>query len=146
MTLFKELSQKDIDFNRIENVIKHDAALALSLIQYINSAAVGVRARVNSIRHALALLGANVLKKWIAVAVVGTTGHRSHQELLTILLTRARFSECLACAAQMSDRAYEAFSIGLLSGINVLLNCPMVDAVKLVPVADEVGRVLNGDR
>ena len=56
LRLLQAVSKTDLEVRELETLIKNEAAVCYRLLQYLNSAAVGVRNEVHSIRHAIALL------------------------------------------------------------------------------------------
>ena len=55
--LIASLAQEDISFAKISDLIEKDTVLAGNVLRLVNSALYGLRGTVNSIRHAVALLG-----------------------------------------------------------------------------------------
>ncbi len=51
------LAHEDVSFAKIADLIEKDTVLAGNMLRLVNSAAYGLRGTVNSIRHAIALLG-----------------------------------------------------------------------------------------
>src|SRR5262249_6072438 len=57
LQLLREIHRPHADPAEIERVIKQEVALAYKLLTYVNSAAFGFRQRIQSVGHALVLLG-----------------------------------------------------------------------------------------
>jgi HD-like signal output (HDOD) protein len=55
--LISSLAQEDVSFAKIADLIEKDTALAGNVLRLVNSALFGLRGTVNSIRHAISLLG-----------------------------------------------------------------------------------------
>lgn len=55
--LIASLAQEDVSFAKIADLIEKDTALAGNVLRLVNSALYGLRGTVNSIRHAISLLG-----------------------------------------------------------------------------------------
>ena len=75
LRLIAEVSEPEINLDRLEKVIKSDVALSMKLLKHLNSAGFGFSRKIDSIKHALALLGEQPVKKWamtIALASVAT--------------------------------------------------------------------------
>jgi HD-like signal output (HDOD) protein len=60
--LIASLAADDISFARIADLIEKDTVLAGNILQLVNSALYGLAGTVNSIRHAVSLLGINKLR------------------------------------------------------------------------------------
>jgi EAL and modified HD-GYP domain-containing signal transduction protein len=145
MRLLTALGQAEIDFSDVESIIKSDAVLASSLLKYLNSAALGMRQSITSIRHALTLLGERPLRKWgTLVAFAGMCDGKPH-ELLVASLVRAHFCEGVASAIGQEVQAIDYFLVGLLSTIDAVTDRPMPDALASVSVSEAVRRTLLDD-
>jgi HD-like signal output (HDOD) protein len=60
--LLAGLAREDISFIRLADIIEKDTVLAGNVLRLVNSALYGRRATVNSVRHAVSLLGINKLR------------------------------------------------------------------------------------
>lgn len=60
--LIANLAQQDVSFAKVAELIEKDAVLAGNLLKLVNSAMYGRRGTINSIRHAVAMLGVNKLR------------------------------------------------------------------------------------
>jgi c-di-GMP phosphodiesterase len=124
----------------LEQVIDRDVGLSVKLLRYINSAHVGMRGSITSIRQAVMMLGSRGVSRW-ALLVALTGGPSAPRELSVVGLTRARMCELLG-----SDRedvaSDQLFTVGLLSVADALLEVPLETIVDELPLADEVGAAL----
>jgi c-di-GMP-related signal transduction protein len=132
------------DFARLEDVIKHDASLCYRLLRFLNSAWFGFRSEVKSIRHALSLLGANEVRKWVSVVALAALAEDKPQSILIHSMCRARFHELLAPRVGMQAHAMDLFMQGLLSCMDAILGRPLASVLSEVPLADEVKMSLLG--
>jgi len=60
--LIASLAQEDVSFAKIAELIEKDTVLAGNVLRLVNSALYGLRGTVNSIRHAVSLLGLSKLR------------------------------------------------------------------------------------
>lgn len=60
--LIATLAHEDVSFIQVANLIEKDTVLAGNVLRLVNSALYGRRATINSVRHAVALLGVNKLR------------------------------------------------------------------------------------
>ncbi len=124
----------------LEQVIDRDVGLSVKLLRYINSAYVGMRGSITSIRQAVMMLGSRGVSRW-ALLVALTGGPSTPRELSVVGLTRARMCELLG-----SDRkdveGDELFTVGLLSVADALLDVPLETIVEELPLAGEVEAAL----
>jgi EAL and modified HD-GYP domain-containing signal transduction protein len=124
----------------LEQVIDRDVGLSVKLLRYINSAYVGMRGSITSIRQAVMMLGSRGVSRW-ALLVALTGGPSTPRELSVVGLTRARMCELLG--SEREDVASDQlFTLGLLSVADALLEVPLETIVDELPLADEVGAAL----
>lgn len=138
LRFLREINQPDTDFGRLEDIIKQDVALSVKLLRYINSAWFGLSHRVNSIRHALVLLGARGLRQWATLVTVTSLGSDRPTELVTTCLQRAWFCEFLAPLAGLAGRESDLFLVGLLSSLDALIGRPLDELLNEIAVPIEV--------
>ena len=122
-------------FEEMQELLGSDPGLSLRLLRYINSAAVPLRHRVSSLRQALMLVGANTVRQWIMLVLLGDAGAR-RPAVLASGLVRARLCEALARDAR--EPCESAFLAGLLSVCDALFDTPLDDVIAPLPLADEV--------
>ena len=134
-----KLSSTDdyMDFREISSVISSDVALSYKLLRILNSAAVGLR-NVSSIAIAVAYLGEESLKKWIAVLALRGIGEDKPLELVRMSLIRARFGELLAPHFRIKRDLRQVFLVGMLSLLHIALDMSKEQLVEEIAVADDI--------
>jgi c-di-GMP phosphodiesterase len=118
-----------VGFEQLERMISQDAGLAHKLVRLSNSAFIGVRQEVSSVRQALMLLGTVAVRRWAMLLVLAGLNDRPHH-LLGLGLLRARLCELLATGDVESERA---FTVGLFSVVDALLATPMGELLDDLP-------------
>ena len=142
--VLQEIHQRQMDFRRLEQIIKQDVSLSYKLLRYINSAYFGLRNRINSIKQALLLLGQAEIKKWLSLITLAGMGTDKPGELVVHTITRAKFCESLAPHAGLLRRADDLFLVGMLSLMDAFLDRPLSDLLIEVPINDEIkGAILE---
>lgn len=112
-----------IDFNTIEDILRVEPALSYRLLQLAALGRFGETKRdVRSIREALVLMGAERLRSWLPALMLRPEG-RAIDSHLPAVLSRARLAELLAYERD-PEWAPAAFTAGMISGFDVLLNIP----------------------
>jgi EAL and modified HD-GYP domain-containing signal transduction protein len=143
--LLIELSRSSTDLGEIERLVMAEASLCYRVLRLVNSAGLGICGQTTSIRQALFLIGEDQFRKLVAVASAtsfGKTFNRS-PELILLALQRARFCELLAPVAKQLPG--EQYLIGLLSAFDAILQIPMEQLLKMLPLRGEAAGVLRGD-
>src|SRR5262249_34244508 len=123
-----------------EQVIDRDVGLSVKLLRYINSAYIGMRGSITSIRQAVMMLGSRGVSRW-ALLVALTGGPSAPRGVSVMGRARARM-----CGLLGSDRddvgGDQLFTAGLLSVADALLDVPLETIVDELPLADEVSAAL----
>jgi EAL and modified HD-GYP domain-containing signal transduction protein len=141
LNLMNALSRKDASIAQLESIIVQDVGLSVTLLRYMNSAAVGLSRRVSSIREAIVYLGMETIRSF--AYLVSLTAHSQEPaELARIGMIRGRMMEMLATALGHDDPPAH-FTVGLLSVADALLSVPMdVLLDELDELDDSVKRAL----
>lgn len=135
------LVRKEAPLDEVELVLKKDAALGLSLLRIINSAAMGLRQPVTSLRQVVQLMGYQKLARWAAMLM--TSASQSTTSLLgASAVVRGRMMELLAQNNMTGDEAGSAFLVGLLSQLDRLLGTPMARVLDRLALDAEVSAAL----
>jgi len=139
------LVESDADSAEIETHIKRDVSLSLNLLRLVNSAAVGVH-RIDSLRQALMVLGRKQLANWLQVMLYTQSKENapSARPLLMLATTRGKLMELVALHHRPGNRAIadSAFTVGIMSLMDVLFGMPMAEIVRQIPVVEEIGDAL----
>ena len=117
--LLGALYKDEPDVDELVSVISADPGLAVSLLKVVNSPIYKASSRITSIKEVVLRLGLKNLRRW--VALVGIVNSAS-PEAARIILTRAQ--TCFELASRSRSKPVEpaqAFLVGLLSGVDVLI-------------------------
>jgi EAL and modified HD-GYP domain-containing signal transduction protein len=139
-----EVNQPNVNLERLEKIIRSDVSLSYKLLRYVNSAYFGLRHKVESIRHALALLGENEVRKWASLVALGNMGQDKPQELVVLCAVRAKFCEFLAYQVGLGHRSPELYLMGLFSLVDAFFDQPKSDILQNLPIADDIKDALSG--
>lgn len=145
LQFLKEVNQPEVDFDRLEQVIKREVSLSVRLLRFLNSASFGWRDRVTSIKQALLLLGEAPLRKWAALVTLRTLGDDKPAELISTCLVRARLCELLAPRVGLESREMDLFFMGMLSVVDALVGRPMREVLDELAVSPEIRAALLGE-
>jgi HD-like signal output (HDOD) protein len=125
--LLASLAKEDVSFNKLGDLIEKDPVMAGNLLHLVNSALYARRGSINSVRHALSLLGINKLRN----AVLGMSITRMWNQVRTppswsMVRFNMHSSACAILSDLLSQRltvdyAEGAFVAGLLHDVGRLL-------------------------
>ena len=144
LNILHEVNKPDIELNKIDNIIKHDVALTYKLLRFINSAYFRFSVNVESIKHALVLLGIKEIKKWVSLIALSGMASDKPQELVSVSLFRAKFSESICPKIGYRQRSSDFFLMGLFSVIDALVDKPMEELLSDLPISEEIKHALMG--
>jgi EAL and modified HD-GYP domain-containing signal transduction protein len=142
MELMTKLRQPDVGFGEIENILRRDAGLSVTLLRFLNSAGFGLRVQVSNIRQAVALLGLTEFTKWVTLVGLGEASYKPPEVLITALI-RAKTCELVANGKNESaPSGGTAFMVGLFSLLDAMLDQPLDVILKDLPVSDSLKNAL----
>ncbi len=140
------LVNSDADSAMIEQSIKKDVSLCFNLLRLVNTPAVGVRRRIDSIGQALMVLGRSQLQRWLQIMLYAEPCKKgqSMTPLLTLAATRGKLLELIAQQVDPHNRnvADTAFTVGIMSLMDTLFSIPMEEILEQVSVVDAVADAL----
>jgi c-di-GMP-related signal transduction protein len=144
LQLLTAVAAPKLSYGAIEELLKQEPALLYRLLRYLNSPVLGLHGEVRSVRHALTLLGEEEFRRWVSIfAIVAMSGGKP-PELVRTALTRAYFCEEFSAAAGLASQKATLFLMGLLSITDALLDRPIVEVLRALPVTQEIKTALNG--
>ncbi len=144
LNLFAALNRPGLSIIELEDLVKHDVSLSYRVLRSVNAAAFAQQREIQSIRHALLLLGMDHIRKWCSVWSLSGVNGSGAFETVVVTLLRARCCELAGVAAAGEDASGEYFLLGLCSLLDVLLGIPMAEAIEKIPVPAPVREALLG--
>ncbi len=139
--LLKRLRDPAVELAEVERIVKTDASLSLSVLGFFGSAALALPSRVSSVLQAVSLIGLREFAKWVTLVALTSTTRRPG-ELTLVALTRARASEVLA--GSVGADADSAFTVGLMSMLEVLFERPLGELLEGLPLSPEIKSAIVG--
>jgi EAL and modified HD-GYP domain-containing signal transduction protein len=140
MRLMARLQDPEITPEEVEEIIKNDVALTYRLLKTVNSAYYGLSVTIRSISHAIVYLGMPTVRNWANMLLLSGLADRPN-ELVRLALIRARMSELLM-ADKPRDTRDAAFTTGLFSMLDALLDMPMDEIMSNLPLDEDLQQAL----
>ena len=141
LQLIDKLCDPDMSAGEVERIVEQDAGLSYRFLRAAGSGAGrGLRRPVSSIREGVVLLGQRRLRSWVILMLLADA-HGGSTEQLNIAMTRARMTELLAAVGAPKLRD-SAFTVGLVSALDLLLGAPLHEIVEQLAVTDEIASAL----
>jgi EAL and modified HD-GYP domain-containing signal transduction protein len=142
--MLRAVSRRELNLLEIEQILKQEPSLLFKLLRYLNSAYFYLCQEVTSIRHALALLGEDNIRRWTYVVALVDLAKDKPDELVVISIVRARFCELLAPRLGLRSRETDLFLLGLLSAMDTIVGREMAALLEDLPLAEDVKEALTG--
>ena len=139
LQLAARLQDPALETRELYDLVRHNAGLSHRLLRYINSATFYLTRRIDSLRQAVVLLGQRQIRQ-IASLLLLDEGDTPPLELLRLTLVRARLCEQLARAQKLDPDA--AFTVGLFSTADLLLDQPLAKVLADLPLSQAVTRAI----
>lgn len=141
LNILNKVSQ-DADNEVIEAGFKRDAALSFKLLRYINSVGFGLSCEVQSINHALSILGTNQLYRWLTLLMVTAGENSTPPALMKTSITRGRLTELLGEGYFDKKDRDNLFIVGVFSLLDVILKMPIDQVLEKIQLPESVTEAL----
>lgn len=128
----------------LERAILADVSIAYRLLRLLNSSLFAPAAKIESVRHAIVLLGRERLRRWIVLNALSGLDDRP-SPLLNLAAVRGRMCELIG--ERMAERAPNRgavpppatfFAAGLFSLVGAVLGIPVADVVRELPLSPHI--------
>lgn len=136
LQLLAELQDPKVQLDGLEKIISCDVPLSFKLLQSVNSSAMGLRRKVESIRQAIMLLGFDRLR--MLASLISLSGFNdAPQAMMITALNRAKMCELLGMDLKRDD-ASSFYLAGLFSMLEILLCSPLAEIIPALHLTHDV--------
>ena len=135
MRLLARINDPEVEVDELSQLIAQDANLSYKVLRYMNSAALNLPRKVDSINQALVYLGLERIRG-LATLMALTGVNDKPVELLISALVRAQLCQYLALTDDAN--ASSCYTVGLLSVLDQLLDMSMKDVLNELPLSEKV--------
>ena len=139
--LIQKLCDPRTSAREIERLVQTDAALSYRFLRAAGAgAARGLYRKISSVREGVVLMGHERVRAWVMLMLL-SDAHAGSDEQLRIAMTRARMAELMATVLRplTADRA---FTVGLVSALELLLHAPMDEILAGLSLSPELVEAL----
>ncbi len=141
LQLLARLNDPNVLIQEIVKLISQDPGLSFKILRYVNSAAVGLRWSIKSIRDAVVYLGLMRIRAWASLFVMSGVVNKPI-EIINIGLVRANL--CLAMAKERGDAADDsAYTVGLFSILDAMMDQPMEELLSQLPLPQDMAEAIT---
>lgn len=128
----------DQSMEQIEAILNEEPVLAYRFLAFTNSAALGLRTGIESLRHGLMMLGYTSLGKWLVEQLPTATTDVNLQPVKSAMVLRARLTEHLLDSGSEDSLRREVYLCGLFAELDMLLGDPLGVALNRLPLSDRI--------
>jgi EAL and modified HD-GYP domain-containing signal transduction protein len=138
--LLAKLQDPRINIPELEHAVGQDLAVSYRILRYLNSPMLAMPRKIESLRHAISLVGTRLICNWASLILVEAIEDKP-RELMVTTMVRAHMCQQLG-AAMRQGNLDQFFTVGLFSLIDALVDRPMAEALKVLPLIDDVKNAL----
>jgi len=144
LRLLSTLNDPDVTPQQLEMLIRQDPGFSFKILRYLNSAAIGLPRKIDNIGQAVVYIGLQRLRAWTSLISLSQM-EDGNQELFTMALVRAHMCSKLLETRDRNEMS-NAFSVGLLSILDLLLNQPLAEVLQQMPLSSNTSEALLSHR
>ncbi len=145
LALLRELEKSNFDPQAFSQIIQRDVAVSYRLLSSINSPGIGLLHRIQSITHAVRLLGERRVRQWVRILIMADFASDSkNRELIKLSATRACFLKELANECSPPFEQDSMFLLGLFSLLDIILNQDMAEVLSHLSLDSAIEDTLLG--
>lgn len=128
----------DQSLETFEAILSEDPLLSYRFMLYANSAAVGSRNPINSLRRAFVMLGYGPLKAWLANQLVHASHEKDLQPIRLSTVMRAQMTSHLLDAGVSQELRSEVYLCGLFARLHEVLDEDLETTLTRLPLSERI--------
>ena len=121
-----------------EHILGEEPLLAYRFMVYTNSASLGLRTGIDSLRRGLVMMGYGSIRKWLGDQLPHASTEADLRPVRESMVLRARLMEQLIEPGLQHELRSEVYLCGLLSQLDDLLGEPVGTILHRIPLSDRV--------
>lgn len=133
------LEDPDCNVDVLENLLSQDVTISYKILRIINSSFFGFRRKIDSVKQAIVSLGMKAIRDWFVILALTSIDDKP-RELIMLTLVRARMMQVLAKKKGLNPDP--CFTAGLFSSIDAIMDQPMDEVLKELPLSSDISNAL----
>lgn len=121
-----------------EDILSEDPVLAYRFMNYTNSAALGLRTGIDSLRRGLIMMGYGSIQRWLGSQLPHASTEADLQPVYQSMVMRAQLTSLLLDAGVENELRREVYLCGLFSQLDLLLREPMSNILNRIPLSERI--------
>ncbi|MGL6028419.1 MAG: EAL and HDOD domain-containing protein [Legionella sp.] len=138
--LLAELNDVNVLLEKIEQIILQIPRLSYRILRLANSVSLYRGRHIDSLMDAISQLGLTQIRNWVSLLLLASMNDVA-TDVLERTLIRAKMCELLAKAAELAN-PHQAYTVGLLSTLDAILNEPMLLLLERISLSDNLNLAL----
>lgn len=145
-TLLKLLKaiEAEQSIEAFEEIMGEDPLLAYRFMVYTNSASLGLRTGIDSLRRGLVMMGYGSIKRWLSDQLPHASTEVDLRPVRESMVLRARLMQHLLESGLQKDLRSEVYLCGLFSQLDDLLREPLSNILHRIPLSERVHEAIIG--
>ncbi|MCO4093979.1 MAG: HDOD domain-containing protein [Acidovorax sp.] len=135
--LMKAIDAED-SLESFEDLLGQDPLLAYRFMVYTNSASLGLRTGIDSLRRGLVMMGYGSIKRWLSDQYPHASSEPDMQPVRETMVIRATLMTHLLNAGIENDLRREIYFCGLVARLDELLGEPLGAILKRLPLSERI--------
>lgn len=136
--------EADESLDMLEHRMGEEPLLVYRFLRYANSAHLGARCEVTTVRQGLMVMGYSKLRAWLLEQIPQSNSDPNMDPIRCAMVLRARVMERLAEAGVEDELRSEVFLCGVFSQLDVLLGEPLGAAIHRLPLPGRIASAVVG--
>ena len=138
--IFKLMKAIDAEqsLETFEAIMGEDPLLAYRFMVYTNSAALGLRTGIDSLRRGLVMMGYGSIKRWLSDQLPHASTDPNLQPVRESIVMRANLTAHLLDAGVENDLRREIYLCGLVSQLDELMGEPLGTILRRLPLSERI--------
>mgnify|MGYP004702748371 CR=1 FL=1 len=139
-TLLKLLKaiESEQSLETFEDIMGEDPLLAYRFMVYTNSASLGLRTGIDSLRRGLVMMGYGSIKRWLSDQLPHASTDADLRPVRESMVLRALLTERLLESGLQKDMRSEVYMCGLFSQLDELMGEPLGNILHRIPLSERV--------
>lgn len=133
------LEDPNCEVDVLEILLSQDVTISYKILRIVNSSFFGFRRKIDSVKQAVVALGMKAIRDWFIILALTSIDDKP-RELIMLTLVRARMMKALAQKKNLSPDL--CFTTGLFSSIDAIMDQPMSQVMKELPLSNDIANAL----
>ncbi|MBS3996734.1 MAG: HDOD domain-containing protein [Hydrogenophaga sp.] len=128
----------ETSLEHLERLVRQDPVLVYRLLLLVNSAAYGLRREIDSLRHALMMIGFTALARWLHEQLPGSQSEPDLHPVRYAMVMRSRLAQHLLESGSEDNLRAEVYTTALFAQLDRFMSQPLADLLKRLPMSARV--------